>query len=238
MTLQADSLLQCCQQLANSMRRDNCWQTVTHKRYTLDAANRGQGWRPRDASSDRNRPDGGAGVSALAAAISAGDRGVQRGGRGGGDGDVTRASSSAGAAAGDRAVLLSLTATPNASRTHGGPHPARLSPRSQRLGLRDRYRARSEAEKTDAHLSRRERNGVWSDRHVGGLGAVRSVSVGNEPTGAWANGHRPCGVVSLGSLLSACCSDCGRRRAFDDDQARRCFVCQCIAELSRGRVAT
>jgi hypothetical protein len=73
---------------------------------------------------------------------------------------------------------------------------------------------------------------------VGGRGAVRRVSLGYETPVARASGQGPGGVASLGSLPFAFCSDCGRKYAFDDDQTRRCFVCQCIADLTRGRVST
>jgi hypothetical protein len=127
---------------------------------------------------------------------------------------------------------------PGMSGSQQGPNSARLSPSSQRPWHALATVLGDEAEKTDAHLSRRYWNGVWPDRNVGGLGAVRGVSSGNEPTVARAYGQGPCGVASLGSLPFAFCSDCGRKYAFDDDQARRCFVCQCIADLTRGRVST
>ena len=101
-----------------------------------------------------------------------------------------------------------------------------------------RGRYRRQTEKTYAHLYRGYRNLVWSDRNLGGLGAVRSVSFGKEPPGARPYGQGPNGRVKLGSLRSALCSDCGRKHACHDDEIRRCFVCQCIAELTRRPLST
>ena len=36
------------------------------------------------------------------------------------------------------------------------------------------------------------------------------------------------------ALRSYTCSDCGRRDdAFSDEQTQRCFICQCIVELTQ-----
>jgi len=81
-------------------------------------------------------------------------------------------------------------------------------------------RYRRQTEKTNAHLSRRYWNFVWSDRNVGGPGAVRSVSFGKEPPpDTQPYGQGPCGGANPDSLRSAFYSDCDRKHALHDDQS-------------------